>query len=373
MTARDKSLLLEAKDIRVVRGGSVLVDVSSFVIRKGEVLAVIGPNGAGKTTLLQALAHLLKPFEGTVFFEGLEVARELSVLEYRRRLAMAFQEPLLFDTTVYQNVSSGLKIRGMKKGIIAERVEEALELFGISHLADRSARTLSGGEAQRTNIARAFATEPALLFLDEPFNALDQPSHEALVKDLRGIVKKTGVTVVFVTHNRLEALQLATTVAAMQRGQIIQAGSVEEVISCPRDPFIASFVGMECMLQGKILSSNGNGFVAAVKDSTVEGMGVFRSGDTVVLCIRPENVVLSVSTSRTETSARNLFPARVVGVVPLGPFYKVELDCGFPLSAYVTAASVRDLSIREGAEMFASFKATSVHAVVRDTVEADGR
>jgi tungstate transport system ATP-binding protein len=368
MTApEDKNILLEARDLRVVRGGSVLVDVPSFVIRKGDVLAIIGPNGAGKTTLLQALARLLKPFEGTVFFEGLEVGRQISGLEYRRRLAMAFQEPLLFDSTVYQNVSSGLKIRGMKKAFIRKRVEYALELFGISHLGDRSARTLSGGEAQRTNIARAFATEPALLFLDEPFNALDQPSHEALVRDLRNIVKKTGVTVAFVTHNRLEALQLATTVAAMQKGRITQVGPVEEVMKSPNDAFIASFVGMECMLPGKILSSNGEGFVAAVRgqEQTVEGIGDFEPGDRVVLCIRPENVVLSIKMSKTETSARNVFSARIVGVVPLGPFYKVELDCGFPLSAYVTAASIKALSLNEGGEIAASFKATAVHAVRR--------
>lgn len=370
MTDQERSVLLEARNLRVVRGGSVLVDVPSFVIQKGDVVAIIGPNGAGKTTLLQALAHLLKPFEGIVFFEGMEVGRELSVLEYRRRLAMAFQEPLLFDTTVFENVSSGLKIRGLKRSAIRERVADALELFGITHLADRSARTLSGGEAQRTNIARAFATEPALLLLDEPFNALDQPSHEALVKDLRYIVKKTGVTVAFVTHNRLEALQLATTVAAIQKGHITQFGSVEEVMNDPKNSFIASFVGMECMLPARILSGDGNGFVADVKRGTIEGVGDFQTGDRVTLCIRPENVALSIRTEKNETSVRNLFAARIISVIPLGPFYKVELDCGFPLTSFVTAASVRQLALQEGGKIFASFKATSVHAVRRgDRVE----
>jgi tungstate transport system ATP-binding protein len=372
MTGQDRPVLLEVRDLRVIRGGSVLVDVPSFLIRKGEVLAVIGPNGAGKTTLLQALAHLQKPFEGKVFFEGQEVGREISVLEYRRRLAMAFQEPLLFDATVFQNVSSGLRIRGMKKSTIRERVADALDLFGISQLADRSARTLSGGEAQRVNIARAFATLPALLLLDEPFNALDQPSHKALVRDLREIVKKTDVTVAFVTHNRLEALLLASTVAAMERGRITQVGSVEEVMNSPRNSFIASFVGMECMLPARIVSSNGDGFIASVQERTIEGIGDFAPGDSVVLCIRPESVILSTMTARNETSTRNLFPARIVGVVPLGPFYKVELDCGFPLAASVTTASVKELSLKEGGEIVASFKATSVHAVKRGDDERLG-
>lgn len=355
---------LEARDIRVVRGGTVLVDAPSFCVKKGEVIAVIGPNGAGKTTLLQAIAYLLKPFEGTILFEGLEVPGELSVLEYRRRLAMAFQESLLFDTTVFKNVASGLKIRGMKRSAIQRRVEEALELFGISHLAERSARTLSGGEAQRTNIARAVATDPALLFLDEPFNALDQPSHEALVRDLRAIVKKTGITLLFVTHDRLDTLQLATTVAAMKNGRIIQVGSVEDVMRSPADPFIASFVGMECMLPGKVVSINGDLFVAAVKGQhTVEGLGHFERDDSVILCIRPESVVLSTGNSRDKTSARNIFPGSVVSVIPLGPFYKVELDCGFPLAAYLTPSSVRELDLNEGDDVIASFKATSVHAV----------
>jgi tungstate transport system ATP-binding protein len=143
--------ILEARNLEVVRGETMILNVPSLLIKEGEILSLIGPNGAGKTTLLQTLSYLLKPFQGEIFFRGMKVKSNHSVLEYRRKLAMVFQEPLLFDTTVFNNVASGLKIRGMKKGEIHAKVIEQLERFGISHLSDRSARTLSGGEAQRTS------------------------------------------------------------------------------------------------------------------------------------------------------------------------------------------------------------------------------
>src|SRR3972149_9401036 len=139
--------ILEARNIEVERGGTTILNVPSLLIQEGEILALIGPNGAGKTTLLQTLSYLLKPFQGEIFFKGKKVETNHSVLEHRRKLAMVFQEPLLFNTTVFGNVASGLKIRGMKRSEIRDRVMEQLNRFGIDHLNDRSTKTLSGGEA----------------------------------------------------------------------------------------------------------------------------------------------------------------------------------------------------------------------------------
>ncbi len=160
--------VVEGRGLRATRGGQAIVDVPSFVVEEGEVLSVIGPNGAGKTTLLQAVARLAKPFEGHIFFRGRKVGPECPVLAYRRALAMVFQEPLLFDATVFENVASGLKIRGMKRAPARQRTMESLSRFGIADLADRPARRLSGGEAQRTSLARALAIRPDILLLDEP-------------------------------------------------------------------------------------------------------------------------------------------------------------------------------------------------------------
>ena len=287
--------VLEGKDLLVSRGGVSVLDVPSIRITEGEVLALIGPNGAGKTTLLQTLSYLLKPASGELYFRGAKVGSDVSVLEYRRRLAMVFQEPLLFDTTVFHNVASGLKIRGMKRSEIDEIVAEQLERFGISHLRGRSARTLSGGEAQRASLARAFATRPEILFLDEPFASVDQPSSEALIEDLQAVLRKTGTTAILATHDRMEALRLSDRIAVMKDGRILQIGSPDAVMNHPADEFIASFVGVETILTGKVVSRDGSSFVAAVSGHEIEAVGDVLPGETVLLCIRPENVSLSTN------------------------------------------------------------------------------
>ena len=352
--------ILEAKNLEVNRGGAILIRIPSLLIRKGEILSLIGPNGAGKTTLLQTLSYLLKPFQGEIFFRQKKVETNHSALEYRRKLAMVFQEPLLFDTTVFNNVASGLKIRGMEKGETKSRVMEQLERFGIKHLRTRSARTLSGGEAQRTSLARAFALQPEILLLDEPFASLDPPTRDALIEDLESILQQTRTTAVFATHDRLEALRLSNRIAVMNRGSILQAGSPEEVMNHPTNEFVASFVGVETILTGKVIKKHGGTFVASVSGQEIEVVGNAHSGESVVLCVRPENVTLLTRPSQEGTSARNIFSAKIVKIISLGLYQKVQLDCGFPLVAYVTNHSLEELSLTEGKQVKASFKATAV-------------
>jgi tungstate transport system ATP-binding protein len=360
--------IIEAKNIKVIRGGAILLDIPSLMIRKGEILSLIGPNGAGKTTLLQTLSYLLKPFQGKIFFKGEEVNSNLSVFEYRRKLAMVFQEPLLFDTTVFNNVASGLRIRGMGRQEIISIVKEQLDRFGISHLSQRSARTLSGGEAQRTSLGRAFAIGPEILLLDEPFANLDPPTRESLIEDLERILRQTRTTTIFATHDRLEALRLSDHIAVMNEGKILQIGSPEEVMNHPENEFVASFIGMETALAGKVIKRNGGTFVASIYGHEVETVGDAHLGETVVLCIRPEHVTLSIHPSKEKTSARNVFPAKIEKIVSLGLYQKVQLDCGFPLVAYVTNHSLEDLSLMEGKEVKASFKATAIHVVRRKEI-----
>jgi len=360
--------ILEAKDIQVIRGGTLLLDISSLLIHEGEILSLIGPNGAGKTTLLQTLSYLSKPFQGEIFFRGKKIEANHSVLEYRRKLAMVFQEPLLFDTTVFNNVASGLKIRGMARGEIRRAVMEQLDRFGIGHLSDRSARTLSGGEAQRTSLARAFALCPEILLLDEPFASLDPPTRDSLLEDLEHILQQTRTTAIFATHDRLEALRLSDRIAVMNTGRILQIGSSVEVMNHPVDEFVASFVGVETILSGKVIKRNGGTFVASIEGREVEVVGDAHLGETVLLCIRPENVTLSTRSSEEGTSARNVFPGMIEKIVSLGFFQKIELNCGFPLVAYVTNHSLEELSLTEGKEVKASFKATAVTAMRKEKV-----
>ncbi len=357
------SIILSAKDLQVTRGGIRVLDVPDFRLEEGEILSLIGPNGAGKTTLLQALALLLKRSKGDVYFRGEKVTPGQPALQYRRRLTMVFQEPLLFDTTVFENVASGLKIRGLGKGQIQEAVAQNLDRFGITHLVERSARKISGGEAQRVSLARAFATQPEILFLDEPLSALDPPTRESLVEDLSKVLRDTRTTTIFATHDRMEALRLSDRMAVMNNGRIRQIGLPWDVMNRPADEFVANFVGIETILSGKVTQSGKGTFIASVMEKEIEAVGEAKVGESVALCIRPENVTLAEIPFQDSTSARNVFPGTITRILPLGLYYKVELDCGFPLVSYITNQSMEKLAMKEGKSLAASFKATAIHVV----------
>jgi len=358
--------ILEVKNLQVKRGGVSVLDISDLFVSEGKVLCLIGPNGAGKSTLLLALSRLLKSVNGDIIFRGQKIDSNHTTGTYRRHIAMVFQEPLLFDTTVFENVASGLKIRGMGQDEIRRVVEEYLERFGISHLINRSARKLSGGEAQRTSLARAFAVKPEIIFLDEPFSSLDPPTRESLIEDLQRILYVTRTTAVMATHDQMEALRLADQIAVMNQGKIVQIGSPSEVMNNPVDEFVASFVGMETVFTGPVTKMYDSTFVVSVSGRDVEAVGSVEIGESVVCFIRPENVTLSAGTSGEATSARNVFPGKIIKITPMGLFHKVHLDCGFPLVAYVTHLSLENLSLHDGSDIVASFKATAVHVIRKE-------
>jgi tungstate transport system ATP-binding protein len=366
------SPVFELRKLRIIRGGSLILNIPSLVVTEGEILVLIGPNGAGKSTLLQTLSALAKPSGGEVFFRRQKIGADIPLLPYRRRLAMVLQEPLLFDTTVYNNIASGLKIRGMKRNEIEPIVAKALERFGIAHLRDRSARTLSGGEARRASIARAFATDPEVLLLDEPFSALDPIMRETLLEDLEKVLRETSITTIFVTHDRMEALRLATRFGVMNSGEILQIGSPDEVMNHPVSEFVASLVGVENILRGKAVRRNKETFFASVSGQEVEAFGDAGLGEEVSLCIRPENVTLSAVTSGSITVAANTFPATVDKITTMGFYQKVQLNCGFPLVAFAANRNLSELSLKEGTHALVSLRTTAVHVIRGATLSAGG-
>lgn len=369
---KTSNIILQANNLRVSRGGVTILDISELMVREGEVLSLIGPNGAGKTTLLQNICHLHKQFEGEVLFRGKLIGKDYAISDYRRRVAMVFQEPLLFDTTVFKNVASGLKFRGVDKKEIEKRVAENLERFGIAHLRDRSARTLSGGEAQRTSLARAFATKPEILFLDEPFASLDPPTREGLTRDLEKILLESQTTTISATHDRNEALRLSDRIAFMRNGRIEQLGTPAELVNNPVDEFVASFVGVETVLTGNVIGrGEGGTWVVSVSGKNIEVTEPLGEGENVVLHISPENVILSDNFVSKKTSLRNYFTARITCIMSMGPFIKVHLDCGFPLVAYITNESRQALALSEEKPVMASFKATAVQVIARRELEID--
>jgi len=232
--------LLHAEGMQVRRGGVQVLDLPRFSISPEEKVAVIGPNGAGKSSLLLGLACLIQRDAGTISFQGEEVTPR-GETQFRRKIAMVFQEPLLFDTTVLDNVAEGLRIRGWGRAAARDAAMESLELFKVNHLSERSAHKLSGGEAQRVSLARAFAVRPKLILMDEPFSSLDLPTRIVLAEDLGRILHESGTAAIIATHDRIEALRVVDRLVVLDSGKIIQEGTPHEVIANPVNSFVAAF------------------------------------------------------------------------------------------------------------------------------------
>jgi len=221
--------MLDAKNIKLVLSGREILNIDDFILKKGEAVALTGPNGSGKSTLLKTLALIDRPTSGMIHFNGEQVYPNGNLLAARRRMVMVFQETLLLDTTVYRNIMIALRIRGISGKEASARAEEWLDRFGIPHLARRPARKLSGGEGQRANLARAFALNPEVLFLDEPFSALDYPTRMALLEEMGQILKHMNMTTLFVTHDYTEIPYLASNVSVLFEGKIRKTGTVNEI------------------------------------------------------------------------------------------------------------------------------------------------
>ena len=233
--------LIEIRDLLVHRGGREALQIDTLDIQRGETLAIVGPNGAGKSTLLLVLAKLIKPTCGEIHFNGNSFS-QLNDLEYRRKISFVFQDPLLLDMSAEENVALGLKFRGLAKEEIRARANEWMNQLGIESLAKRRAGQISGGEAQRISLARAFVLEPELLLLDEPFSALDPPTRASLFDDLSSLLARDHRTAIVVTHNLNEAAKLSQRIAIIIKGKLMQAGPARQIKSKPVNEDVAAFL-----------------------------------------------------------------------------------------------------------------------------------
>jgi tungstate transport system ATP-binding protein len=235
------SPLIELKNIIFKANNKMILDIPEFQIRDGEFLGIMGPNGAGKSTLLKVLAFLDQQMSGQILYRGNIIPKGNAPLEIRRKFSIALQQSLLLDGTVFQNIAIGLTLRKVPKSIIKEKVEQWMELFGVSHLAKKNALYLSGGEAQRVNLARAMIVEPEILFLDEPFAALDFPTKIKLLEDFKGIIETAQTTAVFVSHDLMEINYLTNRLAIIVNGEVKQVGPTPRVLEQPNSS-TASFL-----------------------------------------------------------------------------------------------------------------------------------
>jgi len=233
--------VLLAKELQVIRGARTILDIPHLAVRTGEVMAIIGPNVAGKSTLMQVLSYLIKPTKGEVLFHGEPCRKGKSLLSARRRMATVFQDSFLLDGSVFFNVAAGLRLRGYSFPEIKAKTNYWLERFGVIHFANRHIRGLSGGEAQRVSLARAFAVEPEVLFLDEPFTSLDAPTKVRLMDELEQVIKATKVTTLFVTHDADGIPFYVDRLLVLEQGLIDQEADPLQMLKNPATPFVKAF------------------------------------------------------------------------------------------------------------------------------------
>ena len=231
--------LLRTEKLCMSFGKKAVLKNIDLVIHRDEIFALIGPSGAGKTTLLRILNFFEKPTGGNLTFNGMGEGGNKNI---RRRMSMLFQDPSIFNASVFDNVAYGLVVRGFDKKTIEQKVKSALSTVGLSGLEKQKARTLSGGEAQRMAFARAIVYDPEILFLDEPTANLDPASVAKIEEIIKRIRREKRTTIVIATHNILQVQRIADRVGVLLNGELIEVNSVERIFNAPEDPRSAAFI-----------------------------------------------------------------------------------------------------------------------------------
>ncbi len=333
-------------------------------VDRGEVFALIGPTGAGKTTLLRLIDLLDSPTSGRIYFDGTDTTQlGRTRLEVQRRIAFVLQKPVVFNTSVYDNIATGLKWRGIEKNSIREKTSRILDMVSLSAYKNRNARTLSGGEVQRVAIARAIVSEPELLLLDEPSANLDPLTASRIETLITDIIRQYNTTIIMATHDMSQGQRLANRVGVLLDGEILQSGDWREVFNSPHNREIARFVGVENIIDGIIVSRQDELIAVDVDGKVIEAISDYPEGTEVSACIRPEDITLT--RTKISSSARNSFIGEITRTVSFGALTRIEMDCGFPLVVLVTRRSAEELDLNKGKQVYANFKATGVHVIKR--------
>jgi iron(III) transport system ATP-binding protein len=293
--------------------GRPAIDGVSFAVPAGEIVVLLGPSGCGKTTTLRCVAGLEHPTSGEISIAGRVVsspARGILVPPRLRDLGMVFQSYAVWPhMTVRQNVIYPLKHRRIARADAGRKVDEVLELVGLSEYADRPVVALSGGQMQRVALARSIVYRPQLLLLDEPLSNLDAKLRLRLRDDLRVILKQTGMTALYVTHDQAEAVVLGDRIGVMRDGKLLQMGTPDQIYNRPADLFVANFTGATNELAGTLVGRNGEFGVVDFGDGRRGEAALLHAlslGEKVRIALRPENIAIG------KQEGVNIFPARVI-------------------------------------------------------------
>jgi molybdate transport system ATP-binding protein len=341
---------------RVTRASFVLD--AAVAATAGDVVAVLGPNGAGKSTLLRSVAGLLAVDSGRVELAGTvldDPADQVFVAPEHRRLGVVFQDHRLFPhLRVLDNVAFGLRSRGTPRGEARRLAAGWLDRLGLAELARRRPAQLSGGQAQRVALARALACAPAALLLDEPLAALDVQTRAEVQGELRAhLAEFTGPTL-FVTHDPIEALLLASRIVVLEQGRVVQQGDPAQITSRPATPYVARLVGMN-LYAGRAA----NGIVA------LDGGGVLVVPDAddgrVLVALRPSALTVYAEEPHA-SSARNIWPVVITGMAPLGDRIRLTASGDQTVFVDLTASAVAELRLAPGSRVWLTAKATDLVA-----------
>jgi iron(III) transport system ATP-binding protein len=336
---------LKIENITKKFGDLVALDEVSLLINEGEFVCLLGPSGCGKTTLLRIIAGLEQQNSGQIYQAGKNISR---LPPRERDFGIVFQSYALFpNLTSAENIAYGLENRKRPKKEIQERVAELLWLVGLPDVGHKYPAQLSGGQQQRIALARALATSPGLLLLDEPLSALDARVRITLRLEIKNLQKKLGITTVFVTHDQEEALVMSDRIVVMNQGTIEQIGFPSEIYRSPASPFVADFVGMMNFIPGYTNSDPSSVICGSINLRTAETNPVGEN-QPVTVAVRPEDIRLQVD----DLSCVNLINARVKALEFLGSFNRLVLELegldNFPVVAEVSIHRMRFMSIQEG-------------------------
>ena len=313
-----KRLLKRYKDVVAVNG--IQLD-----IEKGEMLTLLGPSGCGKTTTLRCIAGLEKPEGGDIVIDGKPLLSKGFVQPSKRGIGMVFQNYAVWPhMKVFNNVAYGLKLLKISKKEIREKVRKVLELVGLGGLEDRYPSQLSGGQQQRVALARALVRNPKVLLLDEPLSNLDAKLREELRFEIKSLVRRMGITSVYVTHDQAEAMVISDRIAVMNAGNVVQIGSAQEIYEHPTDRFVADFIGTMNFISGEITAVFPDKGQASVRTDFSEKLrcmmphaGETKPGEEAYASIRPEDVAVFAEPPR---DTQNVFKGIIENKAYLGNF-----------------------------------------------------
>ncbi|SFC76872.1 putrescine transport system ATP-binding protein [Polaromonas sp. OV174] len=312
------------------------VDEVSLSIKKGEIFALLGSSGCGKSTLLRMLAGFEKPSSGAVILNGVDIA---TLPPFERPINMMFQSYALFPhLNIWDNIAFGLKREGMAKAQIQARVEEMLNLVQMSALAKRKPHQLSGGQQQRVALARSLAKKPQLLLLDEPLGALDRKLRERTQFELVNIIESVGVTCVMVTHDQEEAMTMASRIAVMSQGRVLQVGTPKEIYEYPNGRFVADFIGNVNLFEGRLSLDAADRCEVTTEHGVISvGRGISgAAGMAVAVAVRPEKIHIAKTRPQLD---RNLFSGKVREIAYFGSYNTFIVELAGGRSVKITEAN----------------------------------